>query len=443
MKSTSSRLPLVVGIGWLATAAIAFCIGRIGSAPAPVATGDETGRSSSGKSGGTAGGNAAELARTPGERGQFAMGEGEGSMTVARLTNGQPLDKWVKNLMAQQDDIVRMNGLLRLLDAVRDPEDLKTALGAINLRGDRGFGRGARFTEYSMILEKWTQLDAKGAIAYVNSKGREEKWIGTSAVMQTWTRTNPAEAIAWAQEASKEKDKDEAQGGPGGPGGGWPGMTTSPLAIVISQLARTDLDRALGVAATETFDRRSRTLDTIATELVGQRGLDGARSAIDGMAAGSLRDGLITQLAGKFAEKDAPSAASWALALPEGDAKSRALAETVGEWAKKDAAAAGAFMAKLPQTPEADRSRESYATTVAEKDPKGALAWATTITDKERQQRAVENVVRTWVKQDAPAAKEWIAQSTLPAEVKTRIQSPSRGGGPGGFGSRGRGGPAN
>jgi hypothetical protein len=362
------------------------------------------------------------------------MGEGDGSMTVARLTNGQPLDKWVKNLMAQQDGIVRMNGLLRLLDAVRDPEDLKTALGAFSLRGDRGFGRGARFTEYSMILEKWTQLDAKGAVAFVNSKGREEKWIGMSAVMQTWTRTNPAEAIAWAQTTGKEKDESQGgQGGPGGPGGGWP--SSSPLSMVLSQLARTDLDRAIGVAATETFDRRSRTLDTIAGELVGQRGLDGARSAIDGMAAGSLRDGLIPQLAGKFAEKDAPSAASWALALPEGEPKSRALAETIGEWAKKDVAAAGAFMAKLPATAEADRSRESYATTVAEKDPKGALAWATTITDKDRQQRAVENVVRTWVKQDAPAAKEWIAQSALTDEVKARIQSPSRGG----FTGRGRG----
>ena len=433
MKNNSSRLPLVVGLGWLATAAIAFCIGRIGAPTAPVATNDDAARPVAGKSGSASG--SADFSLPPGERGQFAMGEGVGAMTVERLTNGQPLDKWVKNLMAQQDDILRMNGLLRLLDAVRDPEELKTALGAINLRGGRGPGFGSRFTEYSMILEKWTQLDAKGAIGYVNAKGREEKWIGTSAVMQTWTRTDAAGAIAFAQAAAKEKDKDEAQGNQGGPGGGPPGFTSSPISIVLSQLARTDLDRALGVAATETFDRRSRTIDTIAGELVSQRGLDGARTALDGMAAGSLRDGLTAQLAGKFAEKDAPSAAAWAFALPEGEAKSRALAETIGEWAKKDAVAAGAFMAKLPATAEADRSRETYATAVAGTDPKGALAWATTITDKDRQQRAVESVVRTWVKQDAPAAKDWIAQSPLPDDVKARMQSPGKGG----FSGRGRG----
>ena len=431
MKSPKSSLPLVVGLGWFATATIAFCIGRIG---APTAVNDEAARAAERAAGGARTlGDIAAKGDTIGSKGQFSMGEGDGSLTVERVTNGQPLDKWIKKLMEQQDNIVRMNGLLRLLDAVRNPDDLKIMLGAINLRGDHGFGRGARFTEYSMILEKFTHLDPKEAIAYVNTKGREEKWIGTSTVMQTWTRADAAGAIAWAQANGKEKD--ESQAGSGGPGGGPPGFTNSPISIVLSQLAHTDLEKAISVASTETFDRRSRTLDTIATELVGQRGLDGARSMVDGMGEGSLRDGLITQLAGKFAEKDAAAAATWALSLSDGDAKSRALAETVGEWAKKDAAAAGAFMTKLPATPQADRSRESYAGAVAQKDPQGALAWAGAITDKDRQQRTVENVVRTWVKQDAPAAKAWIAQSSLPDEVKTRIQAPSRGGGS----SRGRG----
>ena len=424
MKSHTSRTSLIVGLGWLATAAIAFCIGRIGSqSGAPV--GSEDAARGVERAGGNArgSGDAAGLPGGAGGKGQFAMGEGDGPLTVARVTNGQPLDKWMKNLMAQQDDIVRMNGLLRLIDAVRDPEDLRTALGAINLRGDRGVGRGARFTEYSMLLEKWTQLDPQGAITFVNSKGREEKWIGTSAVLQTWTRTDAAAAVTWAQANGKDAKDSE-----GGPGGGPPG-STSPIAIVLSQLAHSDLDRALSVATTETFDRRSRTLDTLANELVSQRGLDGARTALDGMAAGSLRDGLTAQLAGKLAENDAPAAAAWAFTLPEGDAKSRALADTIGEWAKKDAAAAGAFMAKLPATAEADRSRESYANAVAQKDPQGALAWATTITDKDRQQRAVESVAHTWVKQDAPAAAAWIAQSSLPEDVKTRIQSPGRNGG--------------
>ncbi len=423
MNFSQSRTALVVSIGWIATAAIAFCVGRIGLQKESAAGGDDAMHGAERASASARAGDAA-LAASGGAKGQFRMDEGGGPLTIERVTNGQPLEKWMKNLMAQQDDIVRMTGLLRLLEAVRDPEDLKTALSAINLRGDRGSGRGARFTEYSMILEKWTQLDPKGAITYVNSKGREEKWIGTSAVLQTWTRADAAAAVTWAQTTGKEGKDSE-----GGPGGGPPGSSGSPIGIVLSQLAHSDIDRALGVAAAETFDRRSRTIDTLANELVSQRGLEAARTALDGMAAGSLRDGLTTQLAAKFAEKDAPGTAAWALALPEGDAKSRALSETIGEWAKTDAAAAGAFMAKLPPTPEADRSREAYANAVAAKDPQGAIAWASSITEKDRQERAVESVARSWVKQDAPAATAWIAQSSLPDDVKTRIQSPGRGGG--------------
>lgn len=441
MKPSQFRVPLIFGLGWLATAAIAFSIGRIGS-PAGGPGGSDGTASGAGKAG-IAGGGYSEADGRPGGsgiKGQFGMGEGDGPMTVARLTNGQPLDQWMKNLMAQEDNIIRMNGLLRLLDAVTDPEDLKIVLEAINLRGDRGFGRGARFTEYSMILERWTQLDPKGAIAYVDTKGREEKWLGQSTVLRTWTRADAGAALAWAQANSKQTDESQGgQGGPGrgpgGPGGGPPGSSSSPVSIVLSQLAHSDLDRALSVAATEKIDARSRTVDTLAYELVSQRGLDGALSALDGMSAGSLRDGLTEQVAEKFASKDAPAAAEWAFGLPEGDTKSRALAETIGEWAKKDAAAAGAFMAKLPATAESDRSRESYAKAVVKNDPQGAIAWASTITDQERQQRTVESVARDWVKQDATTAKAWITTSSLPAEVKARIQAPSRDGGY----SRGRG----
>ena len=438
MSSPSSRTPLIVGLGWAATAAIAFSIGRLGSSSDTGGTAESGAAATGERARGTgipAADNSPEaIAR---RQGQFGMGEDGSPLTVARVTNGQPVGDWMKKLLSQDDNMVRMTGLLRFLEAAKDPADLKAALEAVNLRGDRGsFGRG--FVEYSMILEKWTQLDARGAIEFAASRNREERWLGTSSVLRTWTRTDPAAAIAWAQENGKAAPaEDSAQGGPGGPQGNF------ALSTVISQLAHTDLDRALGVAATETFDRRSRAVGTLASELVSQRGLDGAKNAIEGMAASSLKDGLVSEFAERFASKDARAASEWALALPEGEAKSRALAEAVGEWAKKDVAAAGQFLSRLPATAEGDRSRENYAYTVAEKSPETAIAWASAITDEERRLRAVENVARNWVRQDAEAAKAWIAQSPLPDDVKARVQSPSRGpGGPGGFGGgfgRGRG----
>jgi hypothetical protein len=438
MKLIFDRSQFITAAALFATAAVAFSVGRLSNPAGHSAVVGESLENPA--AGGGRGGmvSASGSGASDGRNTQFATGQNGARLTLAELTNGKPLDKWLKNLLAQDDEIVRMTGLINFLDATTDPADLKTAMEAINLRGERGFGRGSRFTEYGMLLQKWTQLDAKGAIAFVESRDRDERWIGTSAVLKAWTRLDPSAAIAWAESSGKELPAPEWEGR-GGPGGG-AAQGNFALSMVVSQLARTDLDRALSVAATQKYDSRSRTLDSLASELVSQRGLAAARAALDALPEGGLRDGLALNLAGRFASADPAGTAQWALALAPGDTRSRALAEVVGEWAKADAVAAGNFLAKLPADPESDRSRESYAQSVVQKDPAGAMAWASAITEEQRRLRAVESVARSWMRADEPAAKAWVAQSPLPDEVKSRIQSPPSGAV--GF-SRGRGGRGN
>lgn len=436
MKIPFSNPRILAAAGWLATAAIAFSVGRLTNPPGSTTI---SGPAQDGSANGDAGGGAS---RNPGERftgtavrsAQFALGDDGQPLTMAKLTNGQPLEKWMKNLMAQDDEIVRMTGLLGFLNTVTDTAELRAALEAMNLRGGGGFGRGgSRFTEYGMLLQRFTQLDAKGALEFVGTRSREERFIGTSAVLRTWTKTDPSAAVAWAETNGKDLTLPEQWGGRGGSDGGQ-AQGNFALSFVISQLAHSDIDKALTIASTQTYDSRSRTVDTLASELVNQRGLPAAKAALDAMPAGTLRDGLALQLTGRLASADASGTAKWALTLPEGDVKSRALAEVVKEWVKTDPAAAGTFLTTLPATPDADRSRETYAHGVVEKDPRGAIAWASAITDEERRARAMESVARSWMKTDAAAAKEWVAQSPLSPEAKAKIQAPSQGG----FG-RGRG----
>ena len=435
MKIPFSNPRVLAAAGWIATAAIAFSVGRLTNPPGSTTV------SSPAQDGFSNGAAGSATARNPSEKfngttvrsAQFALGEDGQPLTIAKLTNGQPIDKWIKNLMAQDDEIVRMTGLLGFLNTVTDTAELRAALEAMNLRGGGGFGRGSRFTEYGMLLQRWTQFDAKGALEFVGTRSREERFIGTSAVLRTWTKTDPTAAVAWAETSGKDLTLPEQWGGRGGSDGGQ-AQGNFAISFVISQLAHSDIDKALTIASTQTYDSRSRTVDTLASELVNQRGLPAAKAALDAMPAGTLRDGLTLQLTGRLASADASGTAKWALTLPEGETKSRALAEVVKEWVKTDPAAAGTFLTTLPATPEADRSRETYAHGVVEKDPKGAIAWASAITDEERRARTVESVARSWMKTDAAAAKEWVAQSPLSAEVKAKIQAPSQGG----FG-RGRG----
>ena len=74
MNFSQSRTALVVGLGWAATAAIAFCIGRIGLQPGTSGSSEDAVRGAV-RAGGSARGSDAVLSAGAGGKGQFAMGE--------------------------------------------------------------------------------------------------------------------------------------------------------------------------------------------------------------------------------------------------------------------------------------------------------------------------------------------------------------------------------
>lgn len=272
-----------------------------------------------------------------------------------------------------------------------------------------------------MLLEKWTKVDPKAAIAYASNgnRGNDDRGSSSSIVLRAWARTSPDEALAWAEANGKGNNPQD---------GNW------ALTSVLQQLARTNVDRALEVASTQVLSRaRGRMMETLVGELVGQRGEDAARTAILALPAGSFRDNMTAQIAGRLANSDGPGTAEWVMTLPPGEARSRALAEVVNQWTEDDPTAAGTFLTRLPVSPETDSSRERYAFNVLRADPEGALAWANTISNDEQRNRAIENLIRGWMRRDADGARTYLAQSQLPPEMKAQIsgsQGRSRGDGP-------------
>jgi hypothetical protein len=426
MKLAFHRSDAITAAGLLAATAVAFCVGRLTN---PAGSSAATGADRENPAGATApGGMPFDSGVVTGRGSQFPTDQNGDCLTIEKLTNGKPLDKWLKNLLSQEDEIVRMTGLLRFLDSTTDPADLRTALEAVkdilNAGNERGSRRSLPLAEYGMLLQRWTQLDAKGAIAFVAGRDSWERWTGATAVLRTWTRLDPTAAIAWVQENGREfSARGSGAGGSKNGSANW----DFTLSTVVSELARSDIDRAMTVAARllETNPRNgpSGMEDVLASEIVRQRGMEAARAALDALPAGTFRDSLSLTLARRFASADPAGGARWALGLAAGDTRSLAVAEIVRGWANADPIAAGNFVAKLPAGPDGDRSRESYAYAVVQKDPAASIAWANVIIDPTRRLSAVEAVARTWMAADPPGAKAWLAQNPLPDEVKARIQA--------------------
>lgn len=441
MKPAPNYRRWIVPAAWVATAAAAFSIGRMSSwLEEPIAPNGQTaavhGNSTSGGSSDNSSGSS-EL--RPG----FSISSSDESrptLSIGEVTGGQPLEDWLKKLMAQDDDIYRMQHFVKLFDALNNVEDIKMALKVMT---PNGRGRGMRFTEYAMLLQKLTQMDPKQAIDYAAGQNGGERWMATGTVLRTWAKSSPEAALAWAKEnGTPQNANDDGNGGP--QNDNW------ALASVVTQMGKTNLDRALQEASSAEMGRTAgRTAEALLNDAIDQRGEDAAKKIAEGLPEGQFRNDFIQQLAGKLAATDPAGASDWALKMPTGESKRRALGQTVEQWLNKDQSKAIVFVSALPVGPDSDSARSQVAQKVAQTNMTESLKAVNSITDPQRLSRTVYEVARDLARKDVATGQQYVAGSTLPEDAKAtmsqQIAQPRNGGndgrrqfgGPGGGGNVG------
>ena len=338
-----------------------------------------------------------------GEAFDFTKTPDKGGGTLAEITHGQPVADWLKKLLAQEDEIVRMTGFMRLLDALETPEQIQEALAVVLHRE----GGSSRSREFRMLLQKWAQLNPADAMKYTQEiKDGGNKYEGSRTVLTTWMRQSAQEAIGWAEKNGGNEDEKE---------GNW------AMSIIVSQLSKTDVDWALRLALAQGVSRaRGRTLDSLVPALMAQKGDAAAREIALNLPDQSLRDAMIAQLAGRLADRDPQGTAAWVSGLPPGDMRKRAFSAYVGELSRKDPVAAAGFLERQPASPETDDSRAILAYNVLRKDPESAMAWAGSITDEQGRAETVAKLIESWLRRDGDTAKKWITASPLPEDMKAK-----------------------
>jgi len=233
------------------------------------------------------------------------------------------------------------------------------------------------------------------------------RFSGMNAVLQQWVKNDPESAIAWAvqtgaPEAGDGKKKLNEEGN-------W------AVATLIGSLAKTDLDRAVQVAAEQPVSKsRARMMDTLISEYVAQRGEEAARDELLNLPDVAFRTGMAARLSERYAEADPRAAAAWATSLPAGETQQRAVAEVVAQWANKDPVAAGTYLQQLGASPAYDDARQRFAFEIVRKDPESAISWAMAISDENRRIDSVQGVLRDWVRRDPPTAQAWATANNVP-----------------------------
>jgi hypothetical protein len=411
MKLSEETRRWLIPLAWLATAAITFCLGRFVAfietpATKPAIAASATLRSAPASTDEATG---AVLIETVENR----------DNPLQRLTGGKPMDEWLKNLLAQEDEISRMQGFLRLLELLGTSEEIEQALNVL-LTNSNGWSRSK---EFSMLLQKWAQFDPVKAMGFVEKlKDNGTKFGGYRAVLSTWTRRNAQEAIAWAEQ-NGPKDPDDRDGN-------W------PMATIVDQIARTDASWALRLTEAQPVSRaRGRMIESVVGRLVSQKGEEFAKEAAMEITDESLRNATLARLAGQLAGDNPQATAAWVTSLPPGESRQHALGALIEQWSDKDPVSAATFLTRMPPSPETDESRARLADNIQRKDPEGALAWAGTISEEQSRTRTMSELLRNWFRRDPDAARKWMLQDTqVPDDVKLRF--PTQVGNTGGAGFR-------
>lgn len=274
------------------------------------------------------------------------------------------------------------------------------------------------------MRELRSQVDAARALRNPTQRALE---FGRS--LQAWIARDPNAALAYIRELPPGSDY------------------TQGLLMVLSEIGRTDPDRALALAAELVKTREQRALYSSLFAQLAEADPASAASRLASVPVGESRDYALRALADGWAHSDLPAALAWAQKLPSterapameavlaalvstdpmraielaqdsltGAAFDRTLLAALQTLTRTDPKAAANFIGKL--APGEVQTQASYAVVraLAAETPAGALAWVRTLPAGELQGQLLNNVLDLWAAKNPTAAGQYILQMTAGPE---------------------------
>ncbi|HEX2749943.1 MAG TPA: hypothetical protein VHM91_18180 [Verrucomicrobiales bacterium] len=228
-------------------------------------------------------------------------------------------------------------------------------------------------------------------------------------VMESWARENGPDALAKAQSLSD------------------PAQKKSAIASVINTWADQDPDAVLKWAEGATGEEREIALLRASIRKAGDDPVTSA-AVVDKLLAGNPGDKTPTRFADAaggvardWFSQDTAAATTWAMHLPEGDARESAVQAIVEAWTSLDSMAASQWVQQLPPGRSRDFAAQRLSEGIAQSDPESAFTWAASIGDDSKRDDAVRRAVQTWGSIDESAAVAAVMQARISDNVRKSL----------------------
>ena len=441
------RKQLFIGLGWLATLALAFVIGQSSGSRSAGAVDPsdriprQTADSPLGESA-----DVASLSQADAEavRDQTLRAAATAEATETALAP-EVTSRLVVAFNELRADPTNAEAWQRLMaeTALASPAEAVILLGEIE---QLPVG-GRRDRAMLNLIERVAMTDPETAIAYVaaipSANLREEAYENA---IEGWASATPSEAMEWvvAQKANLSL-RDY---------GRWyvaalEGQAQSDLAGAFNALAAAD-DTIADVRI------REHAAEELVERVVAQGSVAEAQRYIDILPDGPERRhayeelagelgrydpqaglGLLAQFKGEpaynemqsdfvrnWASNDPAAAANWIDQNARGtEAYNRLVTSTVARWSRYDLAGAAEWVNNKEPSPELDRAVAMVTYRTASEDPAVAMTWAESIKNDGYRGRLMERVAGEWQARDPEAFEAYLSASELSDERKERLRN--------------------
>ena len=344
------------------------------------------------------------------------FGPGDFPLALTAITDA-------KDELGEEGEIFVMLALARWADL--DPH----ALGEFLRSENRLEGKWLFPSDMELTLGSWAARDVPGAMAWVKSlKDKEHQKNGMKAILGTVARRDVDEAIALAKAHAPEflegNDLAELIGRAMNRGDHEKAVRklaalgdTADISPALQRWANQNA-RAAFQWAEELPEGKQRTeaMKAVWPQFAHNQPEEAAAKLTQAAADAPFTAGAAGVVTKTLAEKDPQSAARWAAAFPQHEAREEAHA-ALGEFYGNANLIEGAqWLEALAPGAERDRAIARYVSKAGEKDPAAATDWAVTIADSDRRIAALRGTLGSWFAKSPAAAMEWLQNTAAISE---------------------------
>jgi hypothetical protein len=234
-----------------------------------------------------------------------------------------------------------------------------------------------------MLFARWAETDPRGALEFAR---RTRSTYGESTALGEWAAADPPAAIAWLQALPPGPDRDML------------------VPSVMPALARVDPARAFEILRENPGEKSGGHHHLEVILRWASKDLPAARTAVEGMRPGYARHSSMAALASGWAKFDPDAALSWALELPDQDARRWVIEAAIRNAENLDIETTTAKAKALPDERDQSALLASLVGVAAKRDPEEALALLGEISTTEMRESATTSVIYAIMRTDIDRA---------------------------------------